>query len=605
MKKWKTVFQFLRCSWRPLFAFELLYKLLAVTVFTPLTSLSLRGIMELSGYSYLTVDNVGPFLLNPVTLLMLALLLLILAFYVVFDISAILFAVDLGRVGKKTTVAEMVPAAWRAAVRVFRPRNWPLAVAAVLLLPFLNIGIVSGFVSTVAIPEAILEYLMDHWMVLLLAVGVGALLSALLLRWLYVFHYYALERCPFREARRRSAALGRGSHLRDLLAVVLLQAGFALVFLLAVLLLIALAVLLARLFATAHLLDMILTSVVWTALSVLLLVFTVLSVPMGFCCISALYYLHKMEKGEAMEPLHPQQLHSRPRAGVLHLVEAAVVVVSLACCSVYVYRISTGEANINIEYVRTTEVTAHRGASRLYPENTMPAFEAAVELGADWIELDIQQTRDGQIVVMHDTNLRRTTGLNRYVWELDYAEISGLDAGSWFSSTFSGTGIPLLSEVMEFAKEHDIRLNIELKPTGHETDFEKSVVELVRSYDMTEDCVLTSQSYDTLQNLKAWGPDCKTVYVMAVAFGNLTKLDAADAFSIKSVNVTESLVSRLHDAQKEIYAWTVNSRSAIEKMIRLQVDNVITNDVVLAKECVYSSKTSNVIQKYLDFLSEF
>lgn len=96
MRQWKTVIQILRCSWRPLFEFELLYKLLAVTVFTPLASLSFRGIMEATGYSYLTADNIGLFLKSPMALLLLAVLLLLLSFYVVFDISAILYALDQG-----------------------------------------------------------------------------------------------------------------------------------------------------------------------------------------------------------------------------------------------------------------------------------------------------------------------------------------------------------------------------------------------------------------------------------------------------------------------------------------------------------------------------
>lgn len=137
---------------------------------------------------------------------------------------------------------------------------------------------------------------------------------------------------------------------------------------------------------------------------------------------------------------------------------------------------ASGNANFNIEYLHTTEVTAHRGASSVYPENTLRAFSGAVELGADWIELDVQQTRDGQIIVMHDTNLARTTGLRQDIWQTDYAQIAGLDAGSWFSEEFAGEPVPLLSDALSFAKEHDIRLNIELKPTGHETDFEQAVV---------------------------------------------------------------------------------------------------------------------------------
>ena len=605
MKEWKLSLQILKRCWRPLFEFELLFKLLALTFFTPLVSLGFRGIMAASHYSYLTVDNVGQFFRSPLTWLLLLILLLLVAFYVVLDISAILYAVDQGRRARETVLPAMVAAAFRSALRVFRPRNWALALTALVLLPLLNIGIVSGFVSTVAIPEAILDQLLDHTPLLAAAGAMLLLLTVVLLRWMYIFHYYALEGCPFREARRRSIQLGRGRHIRDLLTILLLQLGFAAMFLLLALVLVACIVLIAKAFTSAIVLNSILMSAVFVTLSVLLLIFTVLSVPLVFCCISALYYIRKEEKHAPLRAMEPDAPRGYPSKRRVRIIEAAVLLICVVCGSFYIYRIATGEANFNIEYLHTMEVTAHRGASGICPENTMPAFEAAVDLGADWIELDVQQTRDGQIVVMHDTNLKRTTGLNRNIWEVDYDEVAALDAGSWFSPEFADTRIPLLAEVLEFAGENHVRLNIELKPTGHEVGFAQAVVDLVREYEFTEDCVVTSQSYATLREVRACDPEIKTVYVMGVAYGNLLKLDAADAFSVRAVNITSSMVQRLHNGHKELYAWTVNSRSTVEKMIRLGVDNVITDYVPMAKDCVYTSKTTNLIQEYVTFLENF
>lgn len=92
---------------------------------------------------------------------------------------------------------------------------------------------------------------------------------------------------------------------------------------------------------------------------------------------------------------------------------------------------------------------------------------------------------------------------------------------------------------------------------------------------------------------------------MRVAYGDLLKLEAADAFSVKAVNITSSMVSRLHDGGRELYAWTVNTPNSIDKMIRLNVDNIITDNVTLARSRIYSSKTSNIIQEYISFLGSF
>jgi glycerophosphoryl diester phosphodiesterase len=554
MKKFRTVLAILKYNWKPLFQFELLYKLLALTAFTPLFSLSFRGIAELTGYSYLTMENIGSFLSNPIALGLIFVLFLLIAAYAVFDISAILFAIDQGSQHIRTDVQCMLLAAGRASLRMLRPRNWPIVILIVLLLPLLNIGVVSSYASTIAIPEAILESLSTHrlWAI---PVGAGLLVvGILLLRWLYVFHFFLLEGATFSQARRQSAALGRGRHLQDLAAFLVLQAAFFLLFVLLTLGLIAVIVLIARLFAADTVLYAVLTSAVWVTLAALFLLFTVLSAPLGFCYISVLFYLRKTAREEPIRRC--AYFPNRPprRSALFRRIEAGVAILSVVCCSIYIWQIAAGNANFNIEYLRTTEVTAHRGASALYPENTMAAFRGAAELGADWIELDVQQTRDGQLIVMHDSNLRRTTGLNKPVWETDWSEVAALDAGSWFSPDFAGEPVPLLSQVLEFAKEADIRLNIELKPTGHEQDFAKSVVSLVESADYLDRCVITSQNYSILEEVKAYQPEAKTVYVMGVAYGNLLKLEAADAFSIKSINITAGMVSRLHNSGREIYA---------------------------------------------------
>ena len=183
----------------------------------------------------------------------------------------------------------------------------------------------------------------------------------------------------------------------------------------------------------------------------------------------------------------------------------------------------------------------------------MPAFRTAVEQGADWIELDVRRTRDGALVVLHDETLLRTTGDPRKVREVDAAEVVQLDAGSWFSPEYAGTPIPRLEEVLAFASETGVRLNIELKPSGDARPLAKAAAELVQAYGLEEQCVLASPSYEVLEAVRAYAPELRTLYVMAVAYGDLLRLDAADAFSVRDVNVTANLVNRLHNGQKTLW----------------------------------------------------
>ena len=109
--------------------------------------------------------------------------------------------------------------------------------------------------------------------------------------------------------------------------------------------------------------------------------------------------------------------------------------------------------------------------------------------------------------------------------------------------------------------------------------------------------------YEVLENIKKCDKDINTVYVMSLAYGDINELKAADNFSIEASSVTKTLVSRVHKEGKELYAWTVNTQSSISKMVDLGVDNIITDDITLAKNVIYSSKTSNLIEEYIKFVN--
>lgn len=266
----------------------------------------------------------------------------------------------------------------------------------------------------------------------------------------------------------------------------------------------------------------------------------------------------------------------------------------LICSVMFVFNFCNSESSVEKKEVRKLEITAHRGASFLYPENTMSAFVGAKELNADWIELDVQQTKDGKIVVMHDFSLKRTAGVDKRIWELSYDELSKLDVGSYFDLQFKGEKIPLLEEVIKYAKENNIKLNIELKPSGHEKDFEKNVIDIVTALDFKNNCVIASQKYNVLENVKAYDKNITTVYVTGLMKDDISAFKAADHYSIEASRITSELVERIHKEGKKIYAWTVNKEESINRVLNLNVDNIITDNVTLVKD-VFNSNRKNII----------
>ncbi len=491
-------------------------------------------------------------------------------------------------------------------------RSLSLAFLTLFLIPFLNLGMASGVISTIQVPGFIQDYVFQNRLLVLLFSLVVILLTELLLSWLYSLHFLILEDMPFKEARKHSRRLGAGKHIKDLLSLVAMQFIISLCFLGCVMIGILLIMAVDGILDGFTLLSSFVSTIIWMFIALSTTVFMSLSMPISYAGISVLFYAHKQELGEEIYNLELQEksailLHGHEKKqdkSRIGAISFGMAIVALVLGTAFTYGLQLGKYNLTIEYAWTTEVTAHRGASVDYPENTMSAFEGAANLGADWIELDVQQTKDGQIIVIHDTNFKRTTGVNKNTWELTYEEVSKLDAGSFFSPEYAGERIPLLSEVVEFAKENLIKLNIELKPTGHEIDFEKSVVDIVTEQGFLEECVITSQVYRVLENVKQYNPDVMTVYVCSLAYGDITALEAADHFSVEAANVTERLVDSVHREGKQLYAWTVNTESSIRKMVELNVDNVITDNVVLAKETIYAEKTSDLISEYVKLLEK-
>lgn len=225
---------------------------------------------------------------------------------------------------------------------------------------------------------------------------------------------------------------------------------------------------------------------------------------------------------------------------------------------------------------RDVQITAHRGSSKRAPENTLAAIRAAIEDGADYAEIDVQETADGVIVVMHDADLARIAGVPRSIWEIRYEELKELDAGSWFGPEFAGERVPSLQEVIELARGK-IRLNIELKLNGHQVRLEERVVQVIRDHRFEKECVVTSLDYQAVQKTKSLAPELSVGLILSAALGKTTGLES-DFFSVNQNLVDRTLVAGFHEQGRAVHVWTVNDRDDALRLIDLGVDNFITDE---------------------------
>jgi glycerophosphoryl diester phosphodiesterase len=231
-------------------------------------------------------------------------------------------------------------------------------------------------------------------------------------------------------------------------------------------------------------------------------------------------------------------------------------------------------------------VIAHRGASGSAPENTMAAFRKAVELGAGFIETDLQLSRDARLVALHDDSLDRTTNGCGPVSAKTLDELRRLDAGSWFraadgrgSFPFAGERIPTIEEILAFGREHEVGLHLEIKATGP-SGVEHAVVGALRATGEIARTVVLSFSSSVLKRLRELEPLVMTGFLFDERFpGAITTAIEAGARQIlpRTDRVTRELVSEAHAHDLKVVAWTANSPEEMEKMISAGVDGIITD----------------------------
>lgn len=242
-------------------------------------------------------------------------------------------------------------------------------------------------------------------------------------------------------------------------------------------------------------------------------------------------------------------------------------------------------------------VTAHRGSSTRAPENSLSAIEMAIEDGADYAEIDVQETADGVIVLLHDTDLLRIAGLNRKIWEVTYDEIRELDAGSWFSAEFAQERVPTLEQAIEVARGR-IGLQIELKFNGYDEMLGERVVRIVEEAGFGAESQIVSLELEALGRVKRLNPSLETGFIVARAVGNLGRLDV-DFLSVNRSIADESLVRSVQGAGKELHVWTVNDRRVMSSLIDLGVDGILTDDPALLRSVIEERAQLNEVEKVM------
>jgi glycerophosphoryl diester phosphodiesterase len=590
-----------RCSWKELALTDLAYKLVALIVLTPLVGILFRVLVAVSGRSVLADQDILFFFLGPVGWICFVVVGALWLGIVALEQAALMGIVCATSGRKRMGVWGALRFAAANARPVVRVTARLLVLTLLTVAPFL---LAVGLTYFALLAEYDINYYLREkppvfWVAVSLAGVMVAALIALLLRlatgWLFALPLVLFENVRASRALRVSRERATG-HRRMLLFWI---AGWAL----ATLVLSSLAssgvVFLGRIFvprATGSLGLLVVavggTLFLWAAVN---LVVNLLST-MTFATL--LFHLYRQLGSPGSVDFSRLKLAETTGddigPGITRTRVLAVGIVGILVA------VAVGVAAIKtVRLEDHTEITAHRGSSAAAPENTMAAVKKAIEDGADWVEIDVQETADGEVVVFHDSDFMKLAGVNLKIWNATMADLKHIDVGSWLAPEFKDERVPTLGEVLDECKGNERPgVNIELKYYGHDEQLEQRVVDVVEAREMASKVVVMSLKHDAVKKMKSLRPTWKVGLLTSVAVGDLTAVDA-DFLAVNTTLAHRSFIRSAHRRGKEVHVWTVNDAPTMSTMIGRGVDSLITDKPAVARSVLAQRAEMSVPERLL------
>ncbi len=574
---------------------DLLYQLAAFAILTPLLSIGLRSLVSLSGSAVLADQDILRFALSPIGLG--ALVLAAAARIAVLALGqACLMGIAFGA-ARRTRFKALSALAWGVARagKILAVTTRLVLRVLVLCGPFLALaGAAYFFLLT---DFDINYYLKERPPAFWIAAGViGALLvsmAALLVRsasgWVYALPLLLFEKVEPSKALGVSEERSRGHRL--LIAGVLL--GWAAIApalsFVVVLGMRALAVgVLPRFRESLSLLLPALGSVVflWIIATALLTAFA----SSLFAVLVVALYERLGEGARAVAVPVDEELSRAPRLRGKRILIGVLASAGLSA--------AVGWALLGgLREERPVAVIGHRGAPAFAPENTLSSVERAIVDGADWVEIDVQETADGEIVVLHDSDFMKLAGSPLKIWEASFAEVRTLDIGAWFGPEFRGEGVATLEEVLLRAKGR-AKVVIELKYYGHAQRLEERVAAIVERTGMADEISVMSLDRGGIEKMGALRPGFRKGLLAATAVGRLTEVDV-DFLAVSLTLASPSLIRQAHASGKDVYVWTVNEDVTMAQQILRGADGLITDDPARARAVIERESRMTAVERLL------
>ncbi|MDO4458981.1 MAG: glycerophosphodiester phosphodiesterase family protein [Clostridia bacterium] len=591
-KNFNSSYRLIKNGFGTLFLFELVFKLVTAGILIPSMAWIIGQTAELSGLKFISGENYIKALLSPAIIAELLIFAVILSALTMYEISYLTLCFNQTNADKPIFFLRMLKISAMDSLRLLKPKNHLMFPVIALATPLTNTAIIYTMISKFTIPQFIAEKILDRYRVEIYLIAAVALLFMLIIFCSNYFIIFCLEDCDSKQALKTNRFMLHKDRLKRLfICSVNIGIYCIVIFLASELLYVAYSLIISifQSFPAFYALLLTGSSVITTLRDFFV---PTLMVVCGYSVVCTYYFDRLKEIGEPM-PRVEKPIKKEPKVNNFYMGLFITTAVGVWILSAAYTNAKSDIAGFSTDII----IMAHRGASAECPENTIPAFERAIELQADYIELDVQETADGKVVVFHDKNTRRTTGHSGVIWNMTLAELKELDAGRFYEE-YRGTQIPTLEEVLELSKGR-IKLNIEIKSNKHTMNLVESVAKLITEYEMQEDVVITSSVKGDLKQMKQYLPDVECGLIVSATLGNYYDYPYADFFSADKFYISKRPLSKIHRQGKGVVAWTVNDTDYIEKMIAIGVEGIITDDPLKAREKLNEANSPLRILRYL------
>lgn len=571
--------------------FTFIYAIITSIIFVPLIANVFNRVLRAMGANSLLNSEIFRILLDPRGILGLIIIGIIAVTVIFVEFGVLTIISQKKYFHKNVSIVDAFLTMLKKTPRVLGFGMIQLMFLFLFLIPFIDMPLSSTLIQDIYVPEFFMKkiFASEIFFVLYL-LGLIAVIY-IFLRWIFAIHCIVIEGMPTKAAIRRSLEMTRGNVIKILVILFLLNvvtfaAGLAIIATVNSLSNII------EVLAANHIEKYFIENYFITFSSLITYMFGLMLTPINIIFITRLYYQYCLQQGIKPKDnltINTNNLLSNIEEKMFNffLKKKHILILILTINLIGTVQLNSAVTDSFINAGRNVYVIAHRGGHGA-PENSLSIIKSALEKQVDFIEIDVQLTRDGVVVLHHDRTLQRVAGVPYSIHDLDYHTVANIDIGRLYSIEFAGERIPTLEQVLKEVKGK-ARVLVDLKPFGSGDELAKKVAELIVKMDMIEDVYVQSFNYSVLERVRKENPYIKTGQILYLATGELASLDV-DFYAVDKGMLSNRFISDARRKGREVFVWTLNTEKEMKEALRYDIDGIITN---------YPEKLQNILKPAL------